>query len=100
MASRHPFVTDKKRRVLRFWYDFTKSHGRPPTIREAMEGLDLSSTNAVMTHVHPLEAKGLMERERKGLFCCWTLSGLKVYADFQDGQKGQQLREILEGGGQ
>ena len=51
-------ITKQQGRVLVFISESTKSAGFPPTYREVMDALDLSSTNAVSGHLEALEHKG------------------------------------------
>ena len=54
--------TPRQRRVLDTIRRHLAVHGRPPTIREIGEAVEIRSPNGVMSHLRPLERKGLIRR--------------------------------------
>lgn len=59
-------LTDRQRLVWQFWRDYQAAHrGVPPTVREAMESLEIDSPNGVTGHVGYLLKKGAMVRVLK-----------------------------------
>ncbi|MDO4572166.1 MAG: transcriptional repressor LexA [Clostridia bacterium] len=57
-------LSDPQRRIMDYIVDFTREHAYPPSVREICEGVGLSSTSTVHTHLKNLESKGLIERDR------------------------------------
>jgi|WetSurMetagenome_2_1015567.scaffolds.fasta_scaffold239836_1 repressor LexA len=57
-------LTQRQRQVLEQVHQAIKESGRPPTVREIMERLKLSSTCTVQRHLEALERKGFIRRSR------------------------------------
>jgi repressor LexA len=57
-------LTQRQRQVLEQIHQAIKESGRPPTVREIMERLKLSSTCTVQRHLEALERKGFIRRSR------------------------------------
>jgi repressor LexA len=57
-------LTQRQRQVLEQVHQAIKESGRPPTVREIMERLRLSSTCTVQRHLEALERKGFIRRSR------------------------------------
>ncbi len=52
---------DRKRlQILKFIEEFMVARRYPPTVREICDGVDLSSTASVTSHLRVLESKGLV----------------------------------------
>jgi len=51
-------LTKKQLRFLSFLKEHLQERGYPPTVREIMDGLGLSSTNIVKKYLDILERKG------------------------------------------
>ncbi len=56
-------LTKKQSGFLLFLKEYLQEKGYPPTMRELMEGLGLSSTNIVKKYLDILERKGYIRRE-------------------------------------
>jgi hypothetical protein len=65
-------LTDRQRDVLLYVARKMAERGWPPTIREIMNVFGFGSTNAVVCHLRPLEAKGYLTRQS------WTARGIAV----------------------
>ena len=52
------FITPRQREILRWIEAFIAERGFAPTRREIMRGFGMASPNAVMSHLHPLKARG------------------------------------------
>ena len=63
--KRNQALTPRQRDVLAFYQAFGRDRGYGPTIREAMAGLGIASTNGVADHLVALTRKGYIAR-RKG----------------------------------
>ncbi len=59
----NPRLTKKHTSSLLFLKEYLQERGYPPTIRELMEGLGLSSTNIVKKYLDILERKGYIRRQ-------------------------------------
>lgn len=57
-------LPEPTRRVYAFWLDYCQEHGLPPTHREAMEGLNISTTSVMSYHLNKLAACGLLKKWR------------------------------------
>lgn len=53
---------EQQRRILEYLRDFTQKQGYPPTIREIVRGLGISSTSVVAYHLKRLEQAKFIER--------------------------------------
>lgn len=56
-------LTNPQKEILDFIISYTKDQAYPPSVREICEGVGLSSTATVHTHLRNLEHKGLIERD-------------------------------------
>src|SRR3989304_1383093 len=56
-------LTKKQLRFLSFLNERLQERGYPPTVREIMDGLGLSSTNMVKKYLDVLERKGYIRRQ-------------------------------------
>src|SRR3972149_11803397 len=56
-------LTKKQRRFLSFLKERLQERGYPPTVREIMDGIGLSSTNMVKKYLDVLERKGYIRRQ-------------------------------------
>src|SRR3989304_6524937 len=56
-------LTEKQLRFLSFLKERLQEMGYPPTVREIMDGLGLSSTNMVKKYLHVLARKGYIRRQ-------------------------------------
>ncbi len=56
-------LTKKQLRFLSFLKERLQERGYPPTVREIMDGLGLSSTNMVKKYLDVLERKGYIKRQ-------------------------------------
>ncbi|OHC05487.1 MAG: repressor LexA, partial [Planctomycetes bacterium RIFOXYB12_FULL_42_10] len=56
-------LTKKQLRFLSFLKERLQEMGYPPTVREIMDGLGLSSTNMVKKYLDVLERKGYIKRQ-------------------------------------
>lgn len=56
-----PAPTGRQRRVYDWICAYWAANGRPPTYREMMAGLEISSPNGVVCHLKALAAKGWLE---------------------------------------
>jgi repressor LexA len=57
-------LTQRQRQVLEQIHQVMRESGHPPTVREIMERLGLSSTCTVQRHLEALERKGFIRRSR------------------------------------
>ncbi len=55
--------SEKRMEILKFFWQYTQEHRRPPTMREIGEHLGLSSPSHVKYHIDRLCAQRLMKRE-------------------------------------
>jgi repressor LexA len=58
-------LSDKQRRILDFIWTYIGDTGRPPTIREIGEEVEISSTSVVNYNLNKLKDKGYVEREKE-----------------------------------
>lgn len=58
-------ITHAQETLLRFLIACVDSRGRPPTFRETMVHLGWKSTNSVVCHLHALECRGYIARDRE-----------------------------------
>ena len=56
-------LTKKQADFLSFLKEYNRERGYPPTVREIMDGLGLSSTNIVKKYLDILERKGYVKRQ-------------------------------------
>ncbi len=56
-------LTKKQTGFLSFLKEYCQERGYPPTVREIMDGLGLSSTNVVRKYLKILERKGYIKRQ-------------------------------------
>lgn len=56
-------LTKKQTDFLSFLKEYFRERGYPPTVREIMDGLGLSSTNVVRKYLKILERKGYVKRQ-------------------------------------
>lgn len=56
-------LSERQQKVLGFLEDFIDENGYPPTVREIMNGVGLTSTSLVTYYLDKLEKHGLLERE-------------------------------------
>ena len=54
---------ERRRRILEFTSEWSKSHGYPPSVREIAKAVGLASTSAVHHHLQALERDGYLARE-------------------------------------
>lgn len=52
-----------RQRILETIISYIESHGYPPTIREIGEGVGLSSTSSVMSHIKKMLNDGMLETD-------------------------------------
>jgi len=57
-------MTDRQKRVLAAVVSLTGYHGYPPSLRQLMVVLGITSTNGVVCHLTALAAKGYIEHPR------------------------------------
>ena len=62
MARKRTPLTARQVEVLQKYTGYFASNGFPPTLRELMELLSISSINGMRTHLVALERKGYLER--------------------------------------
>ena len=92
-----PRLTPKQKKVLQFLWQSYHTHGYPPTVREIMRHFGWSSTNAVQTHIGPLEKKGYVVRREADIVRGIELVGAVVRLEYASTPAGQRLREAIEG---
>ena len=56
-------LSERQRKVFTFLEDFIDDNGYPPTVREIMNGIGLTSTSLVTYYLDKLEERGLLKRE-------------------------------------
>jgi len=56
-------LTFKQANLLDYLIDFQEEKGRPPTIRELMEPLNVTSLRGVTVHLDALHRKGFLTRD-------------------------------------
>ena len=56
-------MRDKQARILAFLQDCTACRSYPPTVREIVEGCDLSSTSVALYNLRILEGKDYLTRK-------------------------------------
>jgi repressor LexA len=56
-------LSKKQQNILHFTAKYTREHKRPPTIREIVDGAELSSTSVANYNLDRLEERGYVERE-------------------------------------
>ena len=57
--------TPGQRRLLRAIYDFSRAHGKAPTVRELMIELGVTSTNSISCLIASACGRGLLGREKR-----------------------------------
>lgn len=63
MEENREELTDKQEEVLDFLKQYILNHGYPPSVREICQGVHLSSTSSVHSHLSSLERKGYIKRD-------------------------------------
>lgn len=58
--------TARQAEVLAAIRDYWRTHAKSPSVRELMAAMGFASPNAVVIHLRPLAAKGLIEWDRDG----------------------------------
>jgi len=61
--SKKSVLTEKQATFLAFLKEYLEDKGYPPTVREIMNGLNLSSTNIIRKYLIILERKGYIKRQ-------------------------------------
>lgn len=56
-------LSARQRQILEFIDEHLRTHGYPPSVREIAQGVGLSSTATVHTHLASLESKGYLRRD-------------------------------------
>jgi repressor LexA len=54
-------LSDREQDILRFIEEFILEYGFPPSLREIMRGIEVSSTSVASYHIRRLERKGVLE---------------------------------------
>ena len=57
-------LSDKQRRMVEFIGEYIRKHPYPPSVREILEGGEISSTSVVAYNLNSLERQGYIEREK------------------------------------
>jgi len=57
-------LTDAQHRVFEFVENYICQKEYSPALRDIMQGLGLTSTNTIWTHLNALERKGYIKRDR------------------------------------
>jgi repressor LexA len=65
MVRKSKGLTDKHKKVLEFVNEYQTQHGRPPSIREIGEKVNISSTSVVNYYLRQLETMGYIERDNR-----------------------------------
>lgn len=92
-------LTGRQREVLRALCDHMREYGRPPTVREMMEALGLTSPNALRCHVKALKKRGYLEPAGPDVTArSLRLAGARLVLEYTDDEAGRRLREAVEGG--
>jgi repressor LexA len=65
MVRKSKGLTDKHKKVLEFVNEYQTRHGRPPSIREIGEKVNISSTSVVNYYLRQLENMGYIERDNR-----------------------------------
>lgn len=52
-----------RQRILEMIINYIESHGYPPTIREIGDGVGLSSTSSVVSHIKKMLDDGMLETD-------------------------------------
>lgn len=56
---------ETRKRIYDFVVDYIKKHGYPPTVREIGEGVYLTSTSSVHSHLLQMLESGMFETDAK-----------------------------------
>lgn len=73
-------LSDKQRKIVEFIANFVQKHPYPPSVREILEGGEISSTSVVAYNLNALERLGYITRDR-------TISrGIRLLKDIQGRQ--------------
>ena len=78
-------LTKKQMRFLSFLKEHLQERGYPPTIREIMDGIGLSSTNIVKKYLDVLERKGYLKRQ---------FNSPRAIEIIEASARGQELRSV------
>ena len=70
-------MTWRQRQIVAFFLRFARAHGKWPTMREVAQGLGISSSNGVRTHLVALRKKGMMYKSGSGTHSTWGVAGYK-----------------------
>lgn len=89
-------LTARQRAVLAYYYKFAESHGRWPTIREAMDSIGVSSPNSIVGFLNALEKRGYISASRKR-YGQRVLAGARLVPQIEDTPEGVRLAEALAG---
>ena len=54
--------TERQRAVLDFMRSYQREHGIPPTLQACMDRFGYRHANAVVSHIHALEKRGLVRK--------------------------------------
>jgi repressor LexA len=57
-----PPLTDRQRTLLIFLRDYVNEHGYPPTVRDMLAAVSVTSTSTVASEIRVLEARGYLHR--------------------------------------
>ena len=55
-------LSERQSRILAFIWHYTVANSHPPSLREIVEGCDISSTSVVDYHIRRLEKNGYLTR--------------------------------------
>ena len=55
-------LTQKQERLLRYLYDYIRTNGYPPSLREICVVMGITSLRGAATHLRALERKDLIQR--------------------------------------
>lgn len=58
-------LTERQIQCLRYLYQYIKEYGYPPSLREVMNEMGISSLRCGQTHLESLERKGMITRPKK-----------------------------------
>lgn len=85
-------LSERQKKVLAFLESYITENGRPPTVREIGDGVEVTSTSLVSYYLNALEAQELITRE-SGIS-----RGIRLTHDA--GQASSEMRDFFVGDGE
>ena len=85
-------LSERQRRIVEFIASYIRKHPYPPSVREILDGGDISSTSVVAYNLNALERQGYIERDKE------ISRGIRLLKDTQGRQFAMPNVTFVSGG--